>query len=263
MLTKPYLEDIELDIIIPMWNKADYTIKCIQSIRRGTENYRIILIDNGSETEEADKVYEELSSYHTEDFIYQRNYKNLGFVKGVNIGLGLSTAKYVCMLNNDTEVPRGWAELMIEDMHHVGADIVGCISTSPLGWQGYERVFGEAVMPIESLAQLDHLNRESRSKHAGIKVLKHGAMVAFFCTIFTRDVIEKVGYLSEEYGLGFGDDDDYCMAASVAGYKIAFTTNVVVHHNHRTTFDDAFGRNKRDKMQAINLAIYKHKWNLS
>ena len=94
-----------VDIIIPSWNQSKLTAVCLQSIRQHTTDYRIIFVDNGSYVDEFAIVEAELKHH---PHLLVRNRRNLGFVKAVNEGLCLSTADYVVLLNNDTEVAPDW-----------------------------------------------------------------------------------------------------------------------------------------------------------
>lgn len=82
-------------------------------------------------------------------------------------------------------------------------------------------------------------------------------MLAFFCAYIRRRVIQDIGYLSEAYGVGFGDDDDYCFRARRAGYRLGLATNVIVEHAHRTTFKTLFPEYKQ--LQERNMAIFKER----
>ena len=94
-----------VDIIIPSWNQSKLTAVCLQSIRQHTDGYRLIFVDNGSAADEFAIVETELKRH---PHLLVRNRRNMGFVKAVNPGLCLSTADYVVLLNNDTEVAPDW-----------------------------------------------------------------------------------------------------------------------------------------------------------
>ena len=101
-----------VDIIIPQYNNCEYTINLLKSIKDCTRDYRIILIDNGSDIAEFNSTIKELKT-HDSYFVIQ-NPENLGFIKGVNQGIASSTAEYVILQNNDTIVEPGWVDKMLE-----------------------------------------------------------------------------------------------------------------------------------------------------
>lgn len=223
------------DIIIPQWNNADYTVNLLESIRDCTDNYRIILIDNGSEPDEWRKTEKELENHR--NFVI-RNPENLGFIKGTNQGIASSTSDIIVLQNNDTIVEPGWLDNMIAAFDWDSAyGLVGPTATMADSWQ----------------------NRKNLPDHFfNGPVREVGGMLAFFCVAIKREVIQKVGYLSEEYGLGFGDDDDYCERAKAAGYKLALRTDTTITHYHRTTFKKYVPNWESE--QKKNLRKFKAKW---
>ena len=61
-------------------------------------------------------------------------------------------------------------------------------------------------------------------------------MLVFFCVMIKREVINKIGLLDEKFGVGLGDDDDYCHRAEAAGFRLAFVGNLEIYHKHKATF---------------------------
>ncbi len=93
--------EIDVAVILINYNSSDYTIKCVDSIRSQTANemnYRIIIVDNASESEDYEKVkiLEELDRVNI-----VRSKINLGFSGGNMYGAQQITAKYYFFLNND------------------------------------------------------------------------------------------------------------------------------------------------------------------
>jgi len=230
----------EIDIIIPTYNQSSYTAACAASLAKHTppERARVIWVDNGSNPAERELIEE---AWAKGPLVVLPFYlpENLGFVKATNIGIAASTAPYVLLLNNDTELPEHWSEKMIDVMAHnpeVGA--VGTRSTSRAQWQG--------VLAHEP----------------GATAVPANVTLAFFCTLIRRAVIEKVGYLSEEYRIGLCDDDDYVQRMTQAGWRCAVRTDLLVLHHHRSTFCAIYGDGGWLPYQKENTAYFKTKWGL-
>ena len=101
------------DIVIAVWNNLKLTRDCIDSIIRNTDvDYRLIIIDNASNDETKDYL-EKLKGKEGVRVLLIRNENNLGFTKAVNQGMRISEAAYICLINNDTIVTRGWLSEMI------------------------------------------------------------------------------------------------------------------------------------------------------
>src|SRR6476660_5722349 len=116
---------LDVSIIIPVFNKLEFTRSCLDRIARNTSDryrFEVIIIDNAS-TDGTRGFFENGApfSFHLN---YRRNASNVGYAKGNNIGAGESTARYLLFLNNDTLPMPGWLEAMLsvsEDDGRVGA----------------------------------------------------------------------------------------------------------------------------------------------
>jgi GT2 family glycosyltransferase len=224
---------MEIDIVIPAHNQAAFTLKCLRSIREFTKNYRVIFVDNGSNREELKQVKEELENH---PYLLIQNTRNLGFVKAVNQGLSVITAPYVVLLNNDTKVVPDWIEKLKFPLV-AESQIAACgpVTTAIDCWQGREKM-GD-----------------------GYRVLPRSAMLAFFCILIKREAIEKVGLLDENFGVGLGDDDDYCMRLKKAGYKLALAQDLLIPHYHRTTFKSLYTESQIKTMTETGIAYFFRK----
>ena len=110
---------------------------------------------------------------------------------------------------------------------------------------------------------MDRLDLEGMNKairDQGGKYCYIKGMLAFFCTGFRREVIEKAGYLDPDFfPLMCGDDNAYCMEVEKAGYKLALALNVyVLHHAGHSvnTIDDTV--RKKQKATAAYLLQQKY-----
>ncbi len=82
-------------------------------------------------------------------------------------------------------------------------------------------------------------------------------MLAFFCTMIHRRVFETIGLLDESYGVGFGDDDDYCRRAEKAGFQICLQQNLLVVHHHRSTFKTLHSAEEIQRLQDEAMARFR------
>jgi GT2 family glycosyltransferase len=200
---------VTYDIIIPNYVTPDLApmiLECLQSIRTHSSDYRLIVIDNGSPA--FDLISVELALHLNRVVIAVP--ENLGFVKAVNLGMKLSIAPYVVILNNDTRLVAGW-------LGTLRAALVGAVGLSGPRTNENGTVSG---------------NRSHRST----VLLAPGEMLVFFCVMIKREVIDKIGLLDEKFGLGLGDDDDYSHRAQAAGFRLAFVGNLEIYHKHKATF---------------------------
>lgn len=62
--------------------------------------------------------------------------------------------------------------------------------------------------------------------------------------LIKREVIDRIGYLDEAFGIGGFDDTDYSMRAGLAGYRCVSIRSSYVYHREHVSFD-AMGDRKR------------------
>ena len=99
--------DLDLSVIVLAWDQLDYTKRCVDSIRSGTDvTYELIIVDNGSAEEAA------AFAGDAADLVIL-NDENRGFAVGMNQGLHAASGRHVAFVNNDTEVPDGWSSLLL------------------------------------------------------------------------------------------------------------------------------------------------------
>lgn len=108
-----------VSIIIPVYNQLGYTLRCLASIKRNTDDveHEIVIVDDCS----SDETPIELSQ--RDDIIFVRNPRNIGFIGSCNAGLARASMDYVLYLNNDTEVGPGWLSALVNTFElneHVG-----------------------------------------------------------------------------------------------------------------------------------------------
>jgi GT2 family glycosyltransferase len=210
----------------------DVVIDCLKSIRACSTNYRLIFVDNGSP--DFHSVESELDLH--ENVLVIKNRVNLGFVKATNQGMRLAAAPRVVLLNNDTVVVPNWLERM--DAALVGSvGIVGPRS-NPNGTASGELIW--------------------RSAH----IMSRPSMLIFFCVMIDRKVMETIGILDEDFGVGLGDDDNYCYRAQAVGFDLCFLGDLTIYHRHRTTFSQMYTSEEIKDLTANAYAMLRRKGTL-
>ncbi len=98
---------VKATVVIPNYNGMKYLPRCIEALERQTVScFDILVVENGS----SDGSAEWLEARRVPML---REEENLGFAGGVNAGIRASSAPYVILLNNDTEVFPEFVEELI------------------------------------------------------------------------------------------------------------------------------------------------------
>ncbi len=209
------------DLVLLSWNHLEETKPCLDSLFRHTDvSCRLFIVDNGSEPD----VREFLKTVRPQGQILEvtllQNEANEGFPKGMNRGLRASTAPFACILNNDLVFAPQWLSRMLE-VAKVHPEI-GVLNPG-------SSTFGEH--PPRGMSLDDYAVTIGPKRGLYTEV----GMCIGFCMIITRELITRVGCLSEEVERIFFEDEDYCMRAQHAGFHcVVVASSYVLHHEHRT-----------------------------
>lgn len=204
-----------LSIVIPVFNKWNFTKSCINDLSKLSNDHEIIIVDNGS-TDETESMLKD-----TKEVEYHRVSNNLGFAKACNIGYGKSISPNVLFLNNDIRVKydhSNWTKSLIDNCDK---GLVG-----------------------PTMGQLDsNLNfvKESNSVLTG-KSYMSGWCLASSKNIWKKLEMPRGGYLlstpqifSEEFGIAYFEDTDLSFRARKQNINMIVVDVPVVHFGKQTS----------------------------
>ena len=235
------------DIIIVSYNAFLFTQKCIDSIKKNTDfSYRIIVVDNGSKGD----TIQYLKTLEDVKVIY--NNKNYGFGYANNIGLKHSDAKYVCFLNSDTIVTKGWLGRLVKIASIDNIGMVGPMTnfvSSECQQIDFEYSTNEK---LEEFAK-------DRFYKFGYERIKTNRLVGF-CLLCKREVLDVTGGFDERYMQGNFEDDDLCLRIIERGYELYCSKGVFIHHFCGQSFKHNFGNITDNTILERNKKLYLSKW---
>lgn len=231
-----------ISIIIPFVNQHEMTQLCVESIRTNTTDYEIIFIDNGSNPSCENVPWNGQTTTI-------RNEKNLGFPKAVNQGIEAAKGDVIAILNNDCIVTPSCFEILQSHLSN-GLDMVGPVTNSISGPQQV------LIDQYDDLTSLNKAAETNRKKNEGQSYPYH--RLVFFCVAIKREIIDKVGLLDEIYTPGNCEDDDLCMRAIEAGFKLGIAKDCYIHHFSSVTHK-AMNIDYRALLNK-NQKIFNDKW---
>jgi len=248
-------------IVTPTHNNEDFTIRCFDSIRRHTSDYLIVWVDNGSSAESREQVATYLDQNRV-PHVKMLLGENLGFAKATNIGMRYAVehnARYIVLQNNDTEVFDGWLERMIRAAERDPRNgLVGPLSSPCASWQSVDSL-KKSHPRFHDLPDYTGVPEEyarTIGKAFAGQTVESSVQLAFFSVLIKAELITNIGVLSEEFGIGFGEDDDYCIRTMKAGWKIVLAKDVFIFHKHRTTFKALYSDETISRMLEDNRDLY-------
>lgn len=237
-----------VDIIIPVYGGVQETRQCLDSVLSNPQRapFELVVIDDASPERELKVYIEHLAEAGSITLL--RNKNNIGFAATVNRGMALHPDRDVLLLNSDTEVANDWldrirgcalSDLKIGTVTPFSNDATICSypvfcqeNSLPQGWD---------------VRSLDRLFSDTNS----------GAIVDIptaigFCMYIKRPCLDQLGLFDEKsFGLGYGEENDFCMKASKAGWRHVLCGDTFVYHAGGVSFSESKERLQKQGTETL------------
>jgi N-acetylglucosaminyl-diphospho-decaprenol L-rhamnosyltransferase len=237
-----------LSIVIVNFNGREHLVNCIQSLVRDrpATDHEVVVVDNGSTDRSADTIAVRFPWVKL-----LRLASNVGFAAGNNAGIRESSGDLILLLNNDTVVPVGAIDSLVQALlAHPEAAVAGPRLVDSHGRA--ELSFGPMISPLGELRQKltmalherdvaavsSRVERETRRE-------QYVDWVSGACLLVRRADAEAVGLLDERYFL-YTEDVDFCAALRARGRRVLFTPAAEIEHLR--------GRSRATAPAAMNVA---------
>lgn len=210
-------------IVVVNWNQPQLTTDCLRSLRTLVyPNYRVLVVDNGSQDDSAEKLRAEFGDWI--DVI--ANETNLGFAGGNNAGIRYAlqqAADYVLLLNNDT---------LVHDLNLLSTLVTVFCDNDRIGLACPTIWYADrSEQPWYAGARFSmwrgggsHLQRPPTGNQAVDTGYATGC-----CVMASRCFIEEVGLLDEAFFL-YQEDVDWSIRAKRAEFRVVHVPDAHLVH---------------------------------
>lgn len=222
---------INCDIIIPVYNAPEELRNCLDSLIQHTDlsNNRIIIINDCSPDPGVSAFLDEIDN---PSIVILQNENNLGFVGTVNRGMSYSQYDVV-LLNSDTIVTEKWLEKMkkVAYLDHSIATVTpltnnGSICSVPTFLEDNHIPAG---YDIDSFAHY--------IENISLKKFREIPTAVGFCMYIKRNIINEIGLFDQEnFGKGYGEENDFCCRVIEHGYKNILDDHTFIYHKGSMSF---------------------------
>ena len=220
--------------------------RCLASLRRNAPlSTEIIVVDDASENMCVSDVAAKFKGVKV-----IRTPKRLGFCKAANLGVQSASHEVVELLNDDTEVCAGWAEMALDAFEDPK---VAAVAPLVLRWPG--QIEGRAI--IDSAGDAYFASGVATKRGNG-QVIEEKWMVpgpvfgaSGSSAFYRREVFLKVGAYPESFGAYF-EDVDLSFRLHWAGYDVVFQPCSKVLHRVSSSYGNPGLNRKLLESQSLN-----------
>ena len=236
-------------IIVLNWNGWQDTVECVNSLKElSYENYRIIVVDNGSTDGSVEKVKESFPDLN----IHQTG-ENLGYAGGNNAGIKIAMSKgcdYVWILNNDTIVDRDSLLHMVNKME----------MTPDAGLCGATLIYADQKRTVQAMGGGRYNRWLGTTKNIGdgldVKsindVYTTPDFIAGASVLVSNKFLEEVGLMNEEYFLYY-EEIDWAIR-SKDNFTLVYAKESIVYHKEGSSTK---GNRNRPSSRSLTADFYQ------
>ena len=236
-------------IIVLNWNGWQDTVECINSLNElSYDNYRLIVVDNGSKDGSVKKLIERFP-----DLRIHQTGDNLGYAGGNNAGIRIAMSEgcdYVWILNNDTIVDRDSLRVMVNKME-MNPDAGLCGATlvyadhkevvQAMGGGSYNRWLG-TTKNIGDGWDLDSINDVDTTPD----------FIAGASVLVSNKFLEEIGLMNEEYFLYY-EEIDWAVRSN-ENFSLIYAKESIVYHKEGSSTK---GNRNRPSSRSLTADFYQ------
>lgn len=246
-----------VDVIVPVYDALEDVRRCLDSVLATLSAEAELVVVNDASGPETTQLLRRFAEQSSRVRLLE-NPANLGYTRAANVGLRYSSAPHVVLLNSDTLVSAGWLEGLLRaaaSRERVG--VVGPLSNAA-SWQSVPDVLDVsgkfAVNPLPpgtSVSDMADLVASCSSRRYPSVPFLNG-----FCLLIERSVIDTIGSFDEQnFPLGYGEENDFCVRARDAGFALVVADDVYVYHAK----SKSYGVSRRDELAKAGAVALKRK----
>jgi GT2 family glycosyltransferase len=238
-------------IVIVVYTDVARLRMCLESVFSKTNypNYEVVVVDNSGAMSVRELLSEQARQRPNLKLVF--NERNLGFPRAVNVGIEAAGAcHYLALLNDDTVVTRGWLGRLLRHLETPGIELVGPVTN----WAGNE---ARIEVDYETVDEMEEFATTYTRRYEN--VAWDIPMLALYCAVMRRELLDRLGWLDERFGIGMFEDDDFSRRVREAGGRVVCAEDVFIHHWGRSSFgvmEEGAYRRLFDE----NRAKFEEKW---
>lgn len=235
-----------VDIVMPVYGSRAVALQAIDSVLGAAtrEAFELVVVDDASPDP---LLRSELQALAEAGLItLMENERNVGFVGSVNRGVALHPGRDVVLLNSDVRVFGDWLDRLLAALRTPRTATATPFSNAAT-ILSYPATLCENRVPADvDIARWDRL-----CAAIDMPVVEIPTGVGF-CMAVRRACLDQIGDFDQErFGRGYGEENDFCLRATAAGWRHVAATGLFVWHRGGTSF----GKEREKLIDAAQVTI--------
>jgi GT2 family glycosyltransferase/glycosyltransferase involved in cell wall biosynthesis len=244
-------------VVVPVYADWSSLSRCIASLKKHVSSQHKVMFINDCGPEAMLMEQNILAAITSvAHFEYYKNSHNLGFVQTCNRAAQEldETDNDMLFLNSDTETTKGFLEemtdvLALNDKHGAVCprSSNATIASIPFRFVGPDR---------------DRSTEYAYELYKNIKALlpRYGVIpvAVGFCILIRRTLIQNFGLFDEVFGLGYSEENDFCMRINKFGYSCVMAHQAFVYHLESRSFSNEKRRQLVEHNESILVTRYPY-----
>ena len=218
----------KVTVVIPNCNGIDFLQDCLQALMEqdsGAPEFEVLVVDNGSQDGSLELIADKFPQVQVKALS-----ENTGFCHAVNVGISMSDAPYVILLNNDTKVAPGFVSGLYNAIER--DQKIFSVSANMRMWDAPELIDDAG----DRYCALGWAYARGKGKSAA--QYRQPREVFSACggaAIYRKEVLEQIG-LFDEVHFAYLEDLDIGWRARIHGYHNYYEpTAEVIHYGSAST----------------------------
>lgn len=222
-----------VDLVMPVYGGRALALQAIDSVLGATtrEAFELVVVDDASPDA---LLRDELQTLAEAGLItLLENERNVGFVGTVNRGIALHPGRDVVLLNSDVCVFGDWLDRLLAALRTPRTATATPFSNAATILSYPATLCENRVSADVEVAQWD---RFCGAMDMPVVEIPTGVG---FCMAVSRACLDQIGALDEHrFGRGYGEENDFCLRATAAGWRHVAATSLFVWHRGGASFAD-------------------------
>ncbi len=217
-------------VIVPVYNAAKPLAACLEALRRTAAGAPVTLVDDASTDPTIAPMLDRFAADRKSVSVVT-NPSNLGFVRSVNTAMS-GCSDDVVLLNADTVVAGNW----LAAMARCAASDARIATITPFSNNA-------EICSLPTFCQSNPLPADACAVAAAIHACAPPDYPELptgvgFCLFIRRACWDALGGFDEAFGHGYGEENDFCRRAAIAGWRNVLCDDAYVGHVGGQSFSE-------------------------